>query len=268
MVLYERTNKVKQAIAYARGKLLRDKCGMNNVRKGDAKKCALPKTLTLDVDDMKANLVESMTKDAATRDAVASLLENGVAFGRGAGASDHVFALAYEELLADAAGALDRLFAWLGKSGAWRRHAASGPKAAYAKATADDLRAVVLNFDEIRAWLSEAAPCLVAHLDAVDPGAVQADDCRSAFAGAIEHRLATSTSWRHARNSEVMELKVGNETGGNFGWKKARAVSQEQLAHFQTHARDHNAPRGGRASPSRTPTRARARKRARPRADP
>lgn len=122
----------------------------------------------------------------------------------------------------------------------------------YAKATADDLRAVVENFDEVRAWLRAAAPCLVGHLDAVAPGAVQRDDCRDAFGDAIAHRLATSTSWRHARNSEVMQLKV-NRTG-NVGWKRARAVTDTQFDFFKGQARNHNAGESDGAGP-RAPNR-------------
>ena len=254
VVLYERTNKIKQALAYARGRLLRDKCGMNNVRKTGKKACVIGKTLALDVDDLRADLLESMSKDVATRVALRELLraDRGRPLGDGAdfvprpqfgaATAGYIFELAYEELLADAAGALSRLFAWLGKAGVWRAHlAASGAElgSAYAKATSDDLRDVIRNFDEVRAWLRETAPCLVPHLEATDPGAVMASDCAGDFEDAINLRIKQSKSWRHARNNEVMELKV-NATG-NVGYKRARAVTAEQFEFFQSRSRGHRA---------------------------
>ncbi|KAH8067405.1 hypothetical protein JL721_7513 [Aureococcus anophagefferens] len=246
VVLYERTNKtgqdksdssslqhenkIKQALAYARGRLLRDKCGMNNVRKTGKKACAIGKTLALDVDDLRADLLESMSKDVATRVALRELLraDRGRPLGDGAdfvprpqfgaATAGYIFELAYEELLADAAG---------------RRALGS----AYAKATSDDLRDVIRNFDEVRAWLRETAPCLVPHLEATDPGAVMASDCAGDFEDAINLRIKQSKSWRHARNNEVMELKV-NATG-NVGYKRSRAVTAEQFEFFQSRSRGH-----------------------------
>lgn len=53
---------MKQAVAYARGRLLRDRCGMNNVRnKKGKKKCGIGATLTLDLEHLEADLVESMS---------------------------------------------------------------------------------------------------------------------------------------------------------------------------------------------------------------
>ena len=257
VVLYERTNKIKQAIAYARGRLLRDKCGMNNVRKKEGKPaCTVGKTLTLDTAALKADLLESMSKDVATRLALRSLLDVDAARldplrdlgdGRdfvpkptfGKDVAGYVFELAYEELLADAPSALLRLFDWLGKGHVWRNHLSKSGKhastQAYSKATSDDLRDVVVNFDEVKAWLQEEAPCLVAHLEATDPGAVQADDCSATFETDINHRISKSKSWSHARANTVMELKI-NSTG-NVGYKRARAVTPEQFRYFQAQKR-------------------------------
>ncbi|KAH8062980.1 hypothetical protein JL721_8599 [Aureococcus anophagefferens] len=191
VVLYERTNKTGQdkrtrsSRRSRAGRLLRDKCGMNNVRKTGKKACAIGKTLALDF---------------------------------GAATAGRAFELAYEEL--PLAARLSRLFAWLGKAGVWRAHlAASGAElgSAYAKATSDDLRDVIRNFDEVRAWLRETAPCLVPHLEATDPGAVMASDCAGDFEDAINLRIKQSKSWRHARNNEVMELKVNGERVGYSG---------------------------------------------------
>lgn len=182
MVLYERTNKVKQALAAYRGRMLKRKCGYNNIR-GD---CRLPASLVVNITQLKRHVVETMAKDVETRALV----------------SDDFYTVTYEALLSDPVLVLDRLFAWLGVE---RRGQLSHM---YSKSTGDDLRRVILNFLEVKAWLERDAPCLTTHLLETRPGVTQNDTCVGVFATDVETRRTKSGSWtRASRRSRKLESK-------------------------------------------------------------
>lgn len=213
VVVYERTNKVKQALAYARGRALRATCGYNNKR--DDAKCVLPLPYRVDVVVLRSDLLESMAKDTACREAVARV------------DPARVLRMTYEALLADAPRELARLFEWLGLSELWTRHtrgdrsASAHAAAAYSKATPDDLRTVLSNFDEVDRWLAANASCLVPHLRATDPSAEQPVDC-DIYAHEIQERLHESATWKNARENKVTPLAEGAPVQG---WKHSRKTT-------------------------------------------
>ena len=122
------------------------------------------KPLPLNLADFGAALALNAEWSAVTKTVVDTLNQSGVP----------VLDVAYEQLLGDRDKALAAVLDFL------RVPAASRPQKTedvYAKATSDDLRASLPNFDEVEAWLSQNAPCLLPMLRATDPGMVFGDEC-------------------------------------------------------------------------------------------
>lgn len=176
MIIYERTNKVKQAIAYYRGRLLRDKCGFNNVRTTESA-CTLSTVhFKLDINTFERNLLESMAKDYALAEA---------------NIPHSAHRVTYEGLLSDTNSTLQAVFAYLGAPAPTQ-----GLRNAYAKSTSDDLRAIITNFDQVEHWLALNAPCLLPHLRETNPGALQTQTCNDTLHQRVRAYMRHSRSWR------------------------------------------------------------------------
>ncbi|KAJ1457984.1 hypothetical protein M885DRAFT_614991 [Pelagophyceae sp. CCMP2097] len=168
-VIFMRSNRVKAAVSRVRGIALSAVCGYNNIRVGDRRlavkdararadprgnwtggACKLRADVPVDVKEFKAALVrnyvwEQLILQIAYRDL----------------APRDVYEVTYEDVRGDQDAALGALFRWLGTE--WKAGAA-GP-AKYIKATGEDLRATLVNYDEIDAFLRLEAPCLVPQLE-------------------------------------------------------------------------------------------------------
>ena len=122
--------------------------------------CKLPSTTTFPI-----RALENQLKKAAVYHAI----NLGAAYNgwhempcHGNTFRDHrIYELYYESVLADKKSALRHLFGWLGLP----ELVAKVPKDTTVKSTPAGLRGVLTNFDEIRSWLLEHAPCLVSHLE-------------------------------------------------------------------------------------------------------
>lgn len=176
MIIYERTNKVKQAIAYYRGRLLRDKCGFNNVRNTESTCTLSTAHFELDIEVFERNLLESMAKDYALA---------------GAHIPRSAYRVTYEDLLSDTNTTLQAVFAYLGAP-----VPTHGLRNAYSKSTSDDLRAIITNFDQVEHWLELNAPCLLPHLREKNPGTLQSQTCNDTLHQRVRAYMYHSSSWR------------------------------------------------------------------------
>lgn len=190
VVAYERTNKIKQAVAYYRGRLMRAKCGSNYVRD----ECRLDDGLiNVDLKTFSKDLVESLAKDHALRQHVV----------------DGARRITYEGLIGNPKETLRVLFEdWLHVYDYGRD---TNRASLYSKTTSDDLRTVLGNFDEVRQWLNQTAPCLLPHLMETRADVVQSDTCDGAFTDKVEERLNTSRGWRRENRGKTRKERRKKE---------------------------------------------------------
>ncbi|KAJ8605438.1 hypothetical protein CTAYLR_003320 [Chrysophaeum taylorii] len=201
VVVYERTNKIKQAIAYYRGRRLRKKCGYNNIRE----ECRLAPKVRVDIGQLETFLVESMAKDRAL----------------GAVQLAEYYRVTYEDLIADANATCGAVFRYLGVP----HLEMTGDARFYSKATPDDLRSVVSNFDELEAWLHRRAPCLLPHLRETRPGVVQPTPCYDDFLPDIDARMKEARSWKTARTGDSPRHHRRRQGGGRQKKNKQKKMA-------------------------------------------
>jgi hypothetical protein len=162
LVVYRRSNVVKHAISFIRGILLVRKC-KTPVVDGD---CKLDKTLEVDPTTLRKQINRLIARDNYLAE---------VANGLAAHLNSWFYVMHYEELLQDDETVIDRLFEWIGKFPKELRVEPVHVKCSYTnctKNTSDDLKKVILNFEEVEGYIKENLPCLLSHLRETKPDRV------------------------------------------------------------------------------------------------
>jgi len=156
LILYLRSNVVKHAVSFAHKKMLQDKCGINVMRRNQG--CEVKSRFMIDVSSLGKYIINITAINAY-------LLE--IAVRLAAYLEQWFWILKYEELLRDDGEVLNRLFEWIGYSKPKLRTSGSvGGRCITncSKNTNDDLRKVILNYDEVENYILAEFPCLVSHL--------------------------------------------------------------------------------------------------------
>ena len=175
LVVWIRSNIVSHAVGVIRAKMLHELCHTNNVRLGQAKKCALQDHETIKLDDFWENLRAASFRHAIHMGMAYQnwgLLGTSQKNGEGkldkeeapCNSSPPIFNMFYEEMLADKNGALQRLFDWFGYPELLGADEKNAPADKTVKSTPADLRNLISNFDELEEFLLNKAPCYVAQL--------------------------------------------------------------------------------------------------------
>jgi len=151
LIVYLRTNKVKQAIATVRSKELWRKCG-SLVINGNS--CNLPEKSNIRAEYFGKSLISKLAIDQYIFDSAKALhLKN-----------KNVHYVQYEELMNDSQN-YDKLLLELGlrkEEVVWLSSAVTGRcRDNCSKNTSDDLRTVIGNYEEIETWIQEKYPCLL-----------------------------------------------------------------------------------------------------------
>lgn len=159
LVVYLRSNLIKHAVSFIRGRLLFQKC-KTPVVDGD---CKLDKTFIVDPMVLKKQVNRLITRDDYIFE-----LANRLA----AHLHSWPYVLHYEELLQDDTAVTDRLFGWMGNFPKELRVEPVHLKCSNTnctKNTSDDLRRVILNFEEVESYIKAEFPCLLSHLREAKP---------------------------------------------------------------------------------------------------
>ena len=175
LVVWIRSNIVSHAVGVIRAKMLHELCHTNNVKLGQAKKCALQDHETIKLDDFWENLRAASFRHAIHMGMAYQnwgLLGTSQKNGEGkldkeeapCNSSPPIFNMFYEEMLADKNGALQRLFDWFGYPELLGADEKNAPADKTVKSTPADLRNLISNFDELEEFLLNKAPCYVAQL--------------------------------------------------------------------------------------------------------
>ena len=192
LVVYIRTNKIKQAVAQLRGEKMKAECP-NAVSRGGrlssgdvaGKKepCRVSETLHVDTEDLALALGTAFYREEHL---LRQALKLSLAF------NTEVYQVSYESLLGAPGPAVTALLQFLGLG---RLAAESGPvdqgwnEQPEPFNSIDDLRRVIENYDQIHKWLEEKAPCLLSHLNATKPSTThRLPSCRSAFSAEIQYQ--------------------------------------------------------------------------------
>ena len=171
LVVWIRSNVVSHAVGKIRAGMLHDLCNTNNVRLNDAEKCALSDHETIPLAKFREALTQTSLYHAihmgaayrppANTESGRQLEEEGGGACRG---SPPVFEMFYEELLADKATALRRLFTWLGREELLETDDGAALADKTVKSTPASLRGLIANFKELEDSLVVSHPCYVAQL--------------------------------------------------------------------------------------------------------
>ena len=160
VVVWIRSNLVASALGKWRASQLKELCHTNNVKAERAQACALPNVTTFPLRSFEKSLEAVALYSAVNLGAAYRGRE--ACGGSAPAAAPAVYEAYYEALLADRDGALAALAAWLGLPPAAAQRVGADRTV---KSTPAELRTLLANFDELRAWLAARAPCLVAHLE-------------------------------------------------------------------------------------------------------
>ena len=162
VVGFIRTNVVKMAISHIHGRMVHDICGVANLATDDPCAKRVPARFAIRPDEfdekLRAEYAANTHLRASAAQAALGMLENGAADTRG-----RPHWVTYEGMQLDKVGELTALFRALRLAEPARVWIAPPT---YTKTTKDDLRDVILNFDELVAHLNAtmppaSAPCLV-----------------------------------------------------------------------------------------------------------
>jgi len=189
LVVYLRSNLIKHAISFIRGRLLFRKC-QTPVVDGD---CKLDKTF--EVDPMA---LRNQIKRLVLRDKYLVEVANGLA----AHLDSWFYVMHYEELLQDDNAVMDRLFRWIGKFPKELRVEPVHLKCSdrnCTKHTSDDLRSVIQNFQEVESYIKAKFPCLLPHLRETKPDQVMPsihNECPGLLKAVMKPKLKISSKHR------------------------------------------------------------------------
>jgi hypothetical protein len=97
----------------------------------------------------------------------------------------------YEDLLQDNNAVMDRVLGWIGEFPVQLRVEPLRTKCSYrncTKNTSDDLRKVILNFEEVESYIKAEFPCLMSHLRETKPDQVMpsiSNECSASLKAAV-----------------------------------------------------------------------------------
>ena len=158
LVLYHRSNVVKHALSVIRGEILFKKCGTVVLNKD----CVIDDKYEIEISVLKNTLKRISVFDHALFEHATKL----------APLLDSWFHLVtYEDLRKEDRVAWDRLFEYIGFTphGTSFKEAGGRCSVNCTKTTSDDLRDVIINYEEVKSFISEEYPCLLSHLLEVRP---------------------------------------------------------------------------------------------------
>jgi len=158
LVLYHRSNVVKHALSVIRGEILYEKCGTVVLNKD----CVIDDKYVIEISVLKNTLKRISVFDEALFQHATKL----------APLLDSWFHLVtYEDLRKEDHVAWDRLFEFIGyvPSETSLKEAGGRCSGNCTKTTSDDLREVIVNYDEVQSFISEKYPCLVPHFLEIRP---------------------------------------------------------------------------------------------------
>jgi len=206
LVVYLRSNLIKHAISFIRGRLLFRKC-KTPVVDGD---CKLDNTFIVDPKALRNQIVRLIARDKY-------MIE--IANGLAAHLDSWFYVLHYEELLQDDNAVMDRLFGWIGDFPKELRvepvHLKCSNKNC-TKHTSDDLRSVIQNFQEVESYIKSKFPCLLPHLRETKPDEVMPsihNECPGLMKEVEEALLPKPRKRKAKRIDHKMHLK--RELSGN-----------------------------------------------------
>jgi len=158
LVVYYRSNVVKHAMSVIRGEILFKKCGTLVLNKD----CVIDDKYEVEISVLKNTLKRiSVFDDALFQYAtkLAPLLNN------------WFHQVTYEDLRKEDRVAWDRLFEFIGyvPSGTNLKEAGGRCSGNCSKTTSDDLREVIVNYEEVQSFISKEYPCLLSHFHEVRP---------------------------------------------------------------------------------------------------
>jgi len=164
LVIYIRTNIIKHAVASIRSHLLVKKCLADAVTKTNSN-CTLDPKFYCDISHLGEVIEQTIQVDEYMVKSgleLATQLEN------------WFWRFSYEELMGDP-DTLIRLFKWLGynATGLYSKNSKAPPGRCLegcVKTTRDDLKEVIINYDEVESYISSTFPCLLSHLQETVPG--------------------------------------------------------------------------------------------------
>merc|ERR1719397_754871 len=163
IVVYVRTNIVKHAIASVHAFKIKHNGGGFRNEKNTSKQ------IVVNVTELEYNLVSVMVTDKVIFDTALSLtkyLER-----------QYFFYLSYEELVGDL-NHIDRLLQWSGvnpEDFSWKPESARKNCGRCTKVTSDDLRNVLVNYEEVHNWIKSNYPCLLPQFYETRPDINQPD---------------------------------------------------------------------------------------------
>jgi len=158
LIIYVRTNKIKHAVASLRAHKVWKKCDVYVARSG----CKLDPKFYVNISNLQLSLEYAILySEYAVRIGLelAAKLEN------------WFWRFSYEELIGDP-DTLDRLFKWMGYNATALFSKSPYGKRSHdcTKSTHDNLKEVILNYDEVESYISYKYPCLLSHLKETEPG--------------------------------------------------------------------------------------------------
>jgi len=148
LVVYTRSNKVKQAISFIRSKELISKCGKSVLVN---RNCTIDEKIEIKPITLKHNIIRAIAIDdymLKVAYKLAEYLEN------------WFYRLTYEEMLGDST-ALDRLLDWAGFESVESSDTVDKCEGDCSKDFSDDLRSVISNYEEVESWLARNFPCIL-----------------------------------------------------------------------------------------------------------
>jgi len=162
LVLYLRTNIVKHSVSILRKTAMEAKCGRNHIVADSS--CELDKKFHINLKSLGRWIVRTIAIDDFSIETASALAQH---------LDSWFYILNYEELLLDEEAAFHRLFEWIGYEPKERAVPVDGRcRNNCTKATSDDLRNVIINYDEVESYLLITFPCLLSHLRETNPGEV------------------------------------------------------------------------------------------------
>ena len=179
LVIYIRTNKVKQAVAQLRGETMKARCG-SATSKGARENCGggLPQTISINTADLALALGNAFYREE-------HLLQKALRLSRAF--QTEVIQISYESLLGAPEPTMASLFKFLGLERVFIEGGSEEPAESFNGI--DDLRSVIENYDEVQDWLTATAPCLLPHLNSTRPSTVhRLPECRDAFADEMKYQ--------------------------------------------------------------------------------
>lgn len=167
VVVYVRTNKVKQAVASVRARLLKKICNKDVVHGSCV---GLSEKTLINLTEFDNILQEVVATDEYNLEKTMTLMKG---LDR-----KNFFHLSYEELMGDLIH-IDRLLLWAGanpKVLGWLSKPVEGKcKNGCTKNTSDDLREVLENYEMVESWITAHYPCLLPQFYETRAEAIQPD---------------------------------------------------------------------------------------------